>query len=159
MEHTTIINKDYTEVCPSEGTDDNDSVATSTSNTSTYCSICLETELLDKRYIKFPCDHIFHVHCFEAYIDYNISHKPDSENISCPICRASFSKTSLKHVFNVSQEYPNHHITLLLQPDMNEEPDIVQQRDRARGCTKNDLIALVVLLTAITIFLLIIYNV
>lgn len=158
MEHATIANKDYTEVCPSEGSDDNASVATSVSNSrEPYCSICLETEALDKRYIKFPCDHIFHVHCFELYVDYNISHKPNDDDISCPICRASFSTVSLKRVFNISQEHPNHHITLLIETERAEEPNIIQQR--ARGCTKNDLLVLLVLLTAITIFLLILYNI
>jgi hypothetical protein len=122
MEHVTIVNKGYKEIRAIEGTDnDNDSDDTSVSNTSTYCSICLETEQSNNRYIKFYCDHTFHVDCFETYFDFKISHKPNIENISCPICRKDISTNTLKNVFNVSQENHNQNITLLVQTDISED--------------------------------------
>jgi Ring finger domain len=142
----THTKEDYTEVC---SIDSNSDVASSSSN---YCSICLETEPSDKRYIKFPCEHIFHVCCFEVYVDYNISHKPDNENISCPICRKDISTDTLKNVFNVSHENHNQNITLLVHTDISEDGNT--QR------LQIELIAIFVFLFFIflTLFLTFIYN-
>lgn len=148
MEH---VKQDYSEICANEEPPtDIDTLSDTTSNTSTYCSICLETEQSNKRYVKFHCDHTFHIDCFETYFDYNISHKPNIENISCPICRKDISTNTLKNVFNVSHENENQNITLLVQTDISEE----QNTQRLH----TELIAIFVFLLFLTMFLTFLYH-
>lgn len=144
--------QDYSEVCTTENISDTTSSINSNTNVN-YCAICIETEEANDRYIKFPCQHIFHVKCFESFLDYNILHQPRKENIDCPICRETFSTNTLKQVFNVCHHNPNQDITVYIQNEVNE-----QNVARVRSCTKADIIAIIVLSIAITIFLTILYN-
>jgi hypothetical protein len=96
-------------------------------NESTYCSICLETEEIKKRYVKFPCKHMFHVICFEEYLDYSLSHQPDQENIACPICRKQFLTSILKTTFNVSHEDSDDDLTLIIPNNIYDYTYISQQ--------------------------------
>lgn len=157
MEHNNIdVSKDYVEVDTSEHSDtnsDNNSVKSS------YCSICLETEELNTKYIEFPCQHIFHIKCFETYVDYNIKHKPTKENIECPICRESFSTNTLKTVFNISHENPNENITILIpNRDNNTSMEVNRGTTYIRKCKSVDIFVIVILLLFITMYLIVLYK-
>lgn len=150
MEQNIIENEDITNInIGTENTSENNS------NTGNYCSICIETEPSNTRYIKFPCGHIFHVKCFEEYLDYNISHQPRKQVINCPVCRQTFLTNALKHIFDISHEHPSESITLFIQDDINEEETIQRQC----GFSKADTVAICIMLIAITIFLLMLYNI
>lgn len=117
-----------------------------------YCPICIETEI-NTRYIKFPCDHVFHVNCFEKYLDYNMSHTPTKDNIECPICRKSFSTTTLRSVFYMSHQNTSENIEILV-------PSIDNNRYSCdiRGCRIADFLVIVLLFLGLTLYLLALYK-
>lgn len=152
MEQSRIEDNDYNEINTSEHSE------TSTNSIqSSYCSICLETEEVDKRYIKFPCQHIFHVGCFEQYLDYNISKKPSNSSIDCPVCREAFSTTTLKSVFDVCHENPNEDITVLIH-NSNNSTTAETNPSPVRGCKPADVFVILLLLLGLTLYLLALYK-
>jgi len=157
MEQNNIdVSQDYEEVDTSEHSEtssDNSSVKKS------YCSICLETEEMNIKYIKFPCHHVFHVSCFETYFQYNVIHTPRKENIECPICRKQFSTNTLKSVFNISRENPNENITILIPSrDENTVTEIHSEPNQLRRCTTADAFVIFILLMFITMYLIVLYK-
>lgn len=143
---------DYAQIDSSEH-----SQTSSDSIKSSYCAICLETEEVNTRYIKFPCQHVFHIHCFETYVDYNIEHKPSKANIECPVCRQLFSTNTLRTVFSISHESPNENITILIPSTDNTVPTEVNTT-RARGCTQADIFVIILLFLGLTLYLLALYK-
>lgn len=152
--------QDYTKVeTLSENSETSkDSESETNSVKSNYCSICLETEELNIRYIKFPCQHIFHVHCFEEYFQYKISHKPSEAHIECPICRTTFSTNTLRSVFNISHENPDENITILI-PNTDDNMRVATNTTQVRGCTTADVVVIFLLLLGLTLYLLALDNV
>lgn len=51
------------------------------------CVICLENITPDTSY-TLPCNHVFHIECFENYFVYN--YDQEANTIECPICKAEF---------------------------------------------------------------------
>lgn len=96
-------------------------------NETTYCSICLETEETKKRYVKFPCTHLFHVICFEEYLNYYLLHQIDKESIACPICRKQISTSILRTTFNVCHEDSDDDLTLIIPNNIYDYRYISQQ--------------------------------
>lgn len=157
MEQTNIdVSEEYVEVNTSEHSD---TVSDDNSIRSSYCSICLETEEINARYIKFPCQHIFHLCCFEKYFEYNISHKHTKQIIECPICRKSLSTNKLKTVFDISNKNLNGNLTILIHDsDESTVTEVDRQIIQTSGCRAPDVLVIIFLMLGLTLFLLAIYK-
>lgn len=131
------------------------SQSSTNSKKSNYCSICLETEEINTRYIEFPCQHVFHVYCFETYIEYNIHHNPNKVHIKCPICRKTFSSKTLKNIFSISHENRDKNITVLIPND----DDTITNTSQIRECTRADVCVILFLILGITLYLLALDNI
>lgn len=136
-----------------------------TEATSVYCSICLNTEQNDTRYMNFPCQHVFHVKCFEEYFDYNMQNDPDVNLIQCPICRKTLPTNVLHSVFYVAHENPNRHINIIIRDDNNNNNEMAfeqqtnTQAPMHQRCRKADIVVITLLLLGLTLYLLALYKV
>lgn len=136
-----------------------------TENNTAYCSICLETEDLHTRRVTLPCQHVFHMHCIEEYLDYK---GEDEETLECPICRANMSTLMLHSVFEVAHS-PAHiskDIRIIVRNAPAHAPSIdetIQANDQLvnhqQGCRKADFFIIALLLIGLTIYLLALYKV
>lgn len=135
-----------------------------TEDPSVYCSICLNTEQNDTRYMNFPCQHVFHVKCFEEYFDYNMQNDPDVNLIQCPICRKTLPTNVLHSVFYVAHENPNRHINIIIRDDNNNNEMAFEQQTNTQApmhqrCRKADIVVITLLLLGLTLYLLALYKV
>lgn len=132
------------------------SVPKPTENNTAYCSICLETENLHTRRVTLPCQHVFHMHCIEEYLDYK-----DEETLECPICRANMSTLMLHSVFEVahSPAHTNKDIRIIVRNAPAPSIDETIQANDQQGCRKADFFIIALLLIGLTIYLLALYKV
>lgn len=128
----------------------------STSTSPTFCSICLETEDVHTRRVTFPCQHMFHIHCVEEYLEYY------NETIDCPVCRTTWSSGMLRSVFQAAHAHTGKDVRIIVRdiPSIDETTANEQSAHvQNQGCRKADVIVIALLLIGLSIYLLALYNI
>lgn len=127
-----------------------------------FCSICLETEDVYTRRVTLPCQHVFHMHCIEEYLDYK-----DEDTLKCPICRTGLPSHILHSVFDIAHtdEHAHKDVRIIVRDAPNVDEIITTttnehpSQNQHQGCRRGDLFVITVLLIGLTIYLLALYKV